>query len=58
MQNINTKGLKDHPYIAGFKDQKVGLYAQSLAAAMQKAVEHFKPKKADRGLVWVELAVE
>lgn len=55
---INEKGVAEHPYIAGHKGQKIGLYAPSLAAAKQKAVEHFKPKKKDRGLLWVELAQE
>ncbi len=58
MKTINAKGLADFPYIAGFKSEKVGLYARSLAAAKQTAVEHFKPKKKDAGLLWVELAQE
>lgn len=58
MQIINRKGYADHPYIAGFKGQEIGIYAESLSAAMQRAVEHFRPNKKDRGLVWVELADE
>ena len=58
MKTINTKGPADYPYIAGFKGEKVGLYAKSLAAAKQAAVEHFKPKKKDAGLLWVEFAEE
>lgn len=58
MITLNKKGPVDHPYIAGFKNQKVGLYASSLAAAKQKAVEHFKPKKSTMGLLWVALAEE
>ena len=55
---INKRGPIDMPYIAGFEGKKVGLYASSLAAAKQKAVEHFKPKKRSMGLLWVELADE
>lgn len=58
MININKKGPIDHPYVCGFNGQKVGIYARSLAEAKQRAVEHFKPKKRDMGLVWVELAEE
>ena len=55
MNVLNKEGPIDHFYIAGFKQEKVGIYARSLSAAKQKAVEHFKPKKKDTGLLWVEL---
>jgi hypothetical protein len=55
---INQRGPIDKPYVAGFEGKKIGLYASSLAAAKQKAVEHFKPKKRSMGLVWAELAKE
>jgi hypothetical protein len=58
MAAINKKGFNDHPYIAGFKGERIELYAPNLAAAKQKAVEHFRPKKKDAGLLWVELASE
>jgi len=58
MEIINRKGIIDHSYIAGFKGEKIGLYARSLSAAKQTAVEYFKPKKKDSGLLWVELAEE
>lgn len=58
MQIINQKGPLDVAYIAGLNGTKVGLYAPSLAAAKQKAVEHFRPKKKDMGLLWVERADE
>jgi hypothetical protein len=38
--------------------KEVGLYAPSLWAEKQTAVEHFKPTKKNSGLLWVELAVE
>lgn len=60
MSRINIskrKGPADHPYIAGFDGKPmVELYAPSLAAAKQTAVEHFKPSKKKQHLVWVELA--
>lgn len=58
METINKKRSIDKAYIAGLNGKKVGLYAQSLAEAKQRAIEHFKPKKKDRGLLWVELATE
>lgn len=57
MMNISKrKGPVDRTYVAGLNGKKVALYAASLAAAKQVAVEHFRPKKKDAGLLWVELA--
>ena len=58
MQILNEKGVVDRAYVAGLNGVKVGLYAPSLSAAKQKAIEHFKPKKKESGLLWVELANE
>lgn len=58
METINKKRSFDNAYVAGLNGKKVELYAQSLAEAKQRAIEHFKPKKKDRGLLWVELATE
>lgn len=58
MEAINKKRHWDQPYIAGLNGEKIILYAISLAEAKQRAIEHFKPKKKDRGLLWVELATE
>lgn len=55
---INKKGIGDHPYIAGLHGRKVELYAETLLQAKQRAIEHFRPKKKERHLVWVELAEE
>jgi hypothetical protein len=55
---LNRPKVIDYPYIAGFEGKKVGLYAPSLLAAKQKAVEHFRPSKKKAGLIWVELAHE
>ncbi|MFA7188497.1 MAG: hypothetical protein WC117_00245 [Sphaerochaetaceae bacterium] len=56
MEIINEQKVAEYPYIAGFKGTEVGLYAPSLAAAKQRAIEYFRPKKRDAGMVWVELA--
>lgn len=53
---INKRGPIDELYIASFEGKKVAIHASSLAAARQKAVEHFKPKKRSMGLVFVELS--
>ena len=58
METINNKRSLDNAYIAGLKEQQVGIYAMTLAEAKQRAIEYFKPKKKDRGLLWVELASE
>lgn len=43
-------------YIAGFKDKRITIQAESLYAARVEAEKQFKPKKKDMGLLWVELA--
>lgn len=58
MEIINEKRSFDRAYITGLNGKRIGLYAQSLAEAKQRAIEYFKPKKKDRGLLWVELASE
>lgn len=58
MEILNKRGVVDLPYIAGYEGKKVGLYATSLLAAKQKAVEHFRPRKTKKHMVWVELAEE
>lgn len=58
MEIINKKGPIDNAYIVGLNGHKVGLYAASLHAAKQKAIEHFRPKKKQVSMIWVELAEE
>jgi len=58
METINEKRPADRAYIAGLHDKKIGLFAITIAQAKQRAIEYFKPKKKDRGLLWVELASE
>ena len=59
LETINKPTPRSNtPYIAGFQGKTVGLYAESLRAAKQKAIEHFRPSKKAMGLLWVELASE
>lgn len=53
METINKKGPIDELYVAGYKGVKIEVYARSIAAAKQKAIEHFKPKKTEKGLIWI-----
>lgn len=55
MKEINEKRNIDHTYIAGLHNEKVIVYGFTIAEAKQKAIEYFKPKKKDRGLVWIVL---
>lgn len=43
-------------YVGGLNGRKVTVEADSLYAAKQLVVHQLKPKKAELGLVWVELA--
>lgn len=54
MTFINKKTARDYAYKAGYMSKTVDIYAVSLADAKQRAVEHFKPKKATKSLLWVE----
>lgn len=55
MVNINKKRVADHEFVAVFKTQRVKVFGKSQAEATQRAVEYFKPKKAEKHLVTVEL---
>lgn len=50
---INKGTFKDELYNATFKNVTVKLYACSLPAAKQRAIEHFKPKKKEVHLIWI-----
>ena len=52
---LNKRGPIDSQYVVGFKKEVETLYARSPASALQKAVEHFKPKKREMAEVWVTL---
>lgn len=51
MEMINRKRLQDSAYYFEFKGTKVGVYAINRGSALQKAVEHFRPKKQEKDLV-------
>ena len=55
---INEKKFNDKPYVAFLRGQRIELYAQTLYAAKQRAIEYFRPKKRELGLLAVELAEE
>lgn len=44
-----------HTYVAGLNGARLTVYAGSLYAAKQAAVQTWKPLKKDAGLLWVEL---
>ena len=50
---INRKRAGDSLYMVGNGKDQEHLYAEHLAEAKQRAIEHFRPKKKDRGLIWV-----
>ena len=55
MNAINRKRAGDILYVAGgLKANRVYLYAEHLAEAHQRAIEHFRPNKRERGLIWVQ----
>lgn len=56
MKILGTKAENTRQYIAGFKGEKVGIYAASKFEADTLARLHMKPNKRDSGLLWVELA--
>lgn len=43
-------------YVAGFKNAKLEIMAETLYEAKQKAIASFKPKKSQAHMVWVMLA--
>ncbi len=53
---INEKSKGDKGYVAGYKNQKIALYAETLYKGRLKAEEHFKPTKKDAGSLWILLA--
>lgn len=55
---INRQGAIDTPWNAFLDDRSIGIYAHSRGAAMQKAIEYFRPKKAQRALIKLEPAEE
>lgn len=55
-ESINEAKDGKNGYIGGLRGKTVEVYADTLADAKQKVVDHFKPSKKDKGRVWVKLA--
>jgi hypothetical protein len=53
MAAINKKTCIDDLYTLDFKGEEVEIYARSEAEAMQRAIQHFRPKKRERLLVGI-----
>jgi len=53
---INEKSDGDCGYVAGYSGRKIAIYARSLSAAKDLAIDHLKVPKKGLGLVWVNLA--
>ena len=51
MAAINKKTCIDDLYQLTFKGQSVELYARSEAEAIQRGIQHFRPKKRERDQV-------
>lgn len=51
MNPINKKTCIDQLYLLTFRCQSVEVYARSDAEAMQRAIQHFRPKKRERDLI-------
>lgn len=58
MVTINRKREGDNIYEAGFKGSKIIVHAVTLNQARQRALEHFRPHKKERDLIWVSLIIE
>lgn len=53
MAAINKKTCIDDLYTLKFKDLEVEVYARSEAEAIQRVVQHFRPKKRERVLIGI-----
>lgn len=52
---INKQGPVDHTYIGHLHGKAIVVYARTPHQAKQRAVEYFKPKKKDMGLLSIQL---
>ena len=58
MEAINKKTCIDALYIVKFYEEKVNVYARSEAEALQRAIQHFRPKKRERDQVTIPSVIE
>ena len=58
MEPINKKTCIDDLYVVKFYEEKVNVYARSEAEALQRAIQHFRPKKRERDQVTISSVIE
>ncbi len=58
MTAINKKTCIDDLYTLSFKGEEVEIYARSDAEALQRGIQHFRPKKRERDLVTISYIIE
>lgn len=54
---INKQTCIDDLYTLKFYKEKVNLYARSEAEAIQRGIQHFRPKKRERDLVTISAVI-
>lgn len=54
--NIHNTDKPINGYVAMYNGKQTDIYAETLYAAKQKAIAHFKPKKSQQHMVIVMLA--
>ena len=55
---INKQTCIDDLYTLKFYEEKVNIWARSDAEALQRGIQHFRPKKRERGMVTISSIVE
>lgn len=58
MEAINKRTCIDDLYVVKFYEEKVNVYARSEAEALQRAIQHFRPKKRERDKVTISSVIE
>lgn len=58
MEAINKRTCIDGLYVVKFYEEKVNVYARSEAEALQRALQHFRPKKRERDKVTISSVIE
>ena len=58
MEAINKRTCIDDLYIVEFYEEKVNVYARSETEALQRAIQHFRPKKRERDQVTISSVIE
>lgn len=55
---INKQTCIDDLYTLKFHEEKVNIWARSDAEALQRGIQHFRPKKRERDMVTISSIVE